>query len=89
MVIDQLPEIAEVAVVGYPDEESGEAVHAYIVLTTEHTITVEQVLLHCRKNLTRYKVPHFITIVDELPKTLVGKIDKKALVAQYLTNNKE
>ncbi len=87
MIIDQLPEIAEVAVVGYPDEESGEAVHAYIVLNAEHTLSVEQILLHCRKNLTRYKVPHFLTIVEELPKTLVGKIDKKALVAQYLTKN--
>ena len=49
MVIDQLPEIAEVAVVGYPDEESGEAVHAYIVLNAEHTLSVEQIFAHCRK----------------------------------------
>ena len=43
------------------------------------TITAEQILDHCRKNLSKYKLPVDITIVDELPKNPVGKLDKPKL----------
>jgi acyl-CoA synthetase (AMP-forming)/AMP-acid ligase II len=86
LVIDELPEIAEVAVVGYKDEETGEVPHAYIVFHEGMSLEKEQIMKHCRKELARYKIPRSINFVSELPKTLVGKIDKKAIVAKYLAN---
>lgn len=86
LVIDELPEIAEVAVVGYKDEETGEVPHAYIVFHEGMSLEKEQIIKHCRKELARYKIPRSINFVSELPKTLVGKIDKKAIVAKYLAN---
>ena len=86
-VVDMMPQVHEVAVVGYPAEETGESVHAFIVLSGNKLLTRDEIRAHCRKNLTKYKMPKTITIVEELPKTLVGKIDKKALVAKYLAVN--
>ncbi len=85
-VIDELPEVKEVAVVGYPDPDTSEAVHAFIVFDGEHLLSQEEIIRYCRKSLTKYKMPKTITVVKELPKTLVGKIDKKAIVATYLAS---
>jgi len=84
LIIDELPEVAEVAVVGYKDVETSEAPHAFIVFHDGMSLTEEQIIKHCRKKLARYKIPRTINLVSELPKTLVGKIDKKAIVAKYL-----
>jgi long-chain acyl-CoA synthetase len=76
--IAEHPGIAEVAVVGIPDEQSGEAVHAYVV-RTDASITEDAVRTHCRKTLTGYKVPKHVIFRDELPKSPVGKILRKDL----------
>jgi long-chain acyl-CoA synthetase len=81
-VLDALNEVREVAVVGLPNEATGEEVVAYMVLKDGHTIGAEKIIQHCRKLLSKYKVPHKIFFIEHLPKTLVGKVDKKALLAQ-------
>jgi long-chain acyl-CoA synthetase len=69
--------ILEAAVVGEPDEKTGERVCAYIV--TSGDINVREVIEFCRKELTAYKIPKQITVLDELPKSTVGKILRREL----------
>jgi long-chain acyl-CoA synthetase len=77
-VLASHPGVLEAAVVGVPDEHSGEAVAAYIV-RKDPALTEEAVRAHCRENLTGYKVPRTITFRDALPKTNVGKVLRRAL----------
>jgi len=73
--------IREAAVVGLSDDKWGELVTAFIVLDEGHKYGEEALIAHCKKFLGSYKVPKKIVILDELPKTHVGKIDKKKLQA--------
>lgn len=75
--------INEVAVVGLPDEKWGEVVTAFVSLKKGVTLTIEDLGDYCGKKLTRYKIPKHFHIIDELPKTFVGKINKQALLKQY------
>lgn len=72
------PKVLEAAVVGQPDEHSGEAVLAYIVKRDE-SLTEEELRAFARENLTSYKVPRRIVFRDSLPKTNVGKVLRRAL----------
>lgn len=83
-VLDSIPGIKESAVIGLPDEATGEAVVGFIVLKPGNRIQEKEIIENCRLTLARYKVPKHIHIIDELPKTLVGKIDKVALAKNYL-----
>ncbi|HLX55380.1 MAG TPA: long-chain fatty acid--CoA ligase, partial [Aquella sp.] len=82
-VLDEFPQIKESAVIGVDDGESGEAVVAYIVLKPNQQIDELEIRNRCKEKLTGYKLPRNIIIVDELPKTLVGKIDKASLMKRY------
>ena len=77
-VIAMMPGVLEVAAVGVPDERSGESVKVVIV-KKDPALTVEQVKAHARENLTGYKQPRIVEFRDELPKTNVGKILRRAL----------
>jgi long-chain acyl-CoA synthetase len=77
-VVAMHPGVIEVAAVGVPDEKSGEAVRIYVV-RKDPNLTREDLLAHCRENMTGYKVPHQIEFREELPKTNVGKILRRAL----------
>ena len=77
-VIAGCPGVAEVAVIGLPDERSGEAVAAYIVKAREE-LTEEEVRAWCRERLAPYKTPRHIVFRDALPKTNVGKVLRRAL----------
>lgn len=87
-VIAQLHAVLEVAVIGVPDSGTGEAVRAYIVPNPEQeqALDVPAVLAHCKQQLTSYKVPKHIEVVDELPKSPVGKVLRKDLRAQALAS---
>ncbi len=73
--------VHEVAVVGNEDEILGEAIKAYVVLKADNKIKEREIVVHCRKNLPAYKVPHQVEFLPELPKTATGKIQKKKLIA--------
>jgi long-chain acyl-CoA synthetase len=77
-VVMQLPGVAECAVVGVPDEKTGEAVKLVIV-KRDAALTEDQVKEFCRANLTGYKQPRVIEFRTELPKTPVGKILRREL----------
>ncbi|WP_075981494.1 acyl-CoA synthetase [Bacillus massilinigeriensis] len=85
--IVQLPQVDEVAVVGLPDKMWGERVTAFIVLKQGGRLTFEELMEHCSKKLGRYKIPKEMIIIEELPKTHVGKIDKKQLKDFQIKNN--
>jgi long-chain acyl-CoA synthetase len=72
-VIAMHPGVLEVCAVAAPDEKSGEAVRVVIV-KKDPALTKDQVLEHCRKQMTGYKLPRIIEFWDELPKTNVGKV---------------
>ncbi len=80
--IAKMDAVMEAAVVGIPDNKSGEAVRAYVVRSEGATVNEADVIAHCRKFLTDYKVPKSIVFRDELPKTPVGKILRKDLKAE-------
>ncbi len=77
-VVAQCPGVLEVACVGVPDEKTSEAVKIFVVKKDEN-LSKEQIMAFCRENLTAYKCPKHIEFRQELPKTNVGKILRRAL----------
>ncbi len=77
-VISLMPGVLEVGVIGITDKDSLEKVKACIV-KRDPSLTAEQVIAHCREHLTAYKIPKAVEFYEELPKTNVGKILKRAL----------
>ncbi|HIE87372.1 MAG TPA: AMP-dependent synthetase [Gammaproteobacteria bacterium] len=74
------PAVADAAVVGLPNEDWGEQVHAVVVAS--RAIDADSLITHCRERLSKYKVPKSIEFVDDLPHTAYGKIDKKQIKKQ-------
>jgi long-chain acyl-CoA synthetase len=75
------PGVLEAAAVAQPDERAGEIV-ALFVVKKDPALTEEQLIEHCRKSLTGYKVPKRVYFRSELPKTNVGKILRRELKDQ-------
>ncbi|KKK64505.1 hypothetical protein LCGC14_2983520, partial [marine sediment metagenome] len=78
-VIAQMPEVAEVAVIGIDDETFGEAVKAFVVSAEIGQLTAEQIRTHCLKQLPNYKIPQQVEFLARLPKTPNGKVAKGQL----------
>lgn len=76
-ILTQHPAVLEAAVIGKPDDKSGERVCAYISLSSSTDIA--DIEAHCRKQLTPYKVPKEFHVLDELPKSSVGKLLRRML----------
>jgi len=77
------PAVLEVGVAGVPDSYQGEAVKAWIVLRPGHQLTVEELRDHCRKDLAAYKVPKHVEFTIALPKSTIGKVLRRKLVAAH------
>ena len=75
--------VAEVAVIGVPDERWGEMVVALVVPAEGASITEDDVIAHCRTALAGYKCPKRVELRDELPRTATGKLQKFRLRAPY------
>jgi long-chain acyl-CoA synthetase len=73
------PKVREAAVFGVLVPERGEVVKALVVLKDGETATAEEIIAYCKQNLAPYKVPRSVEFRTELPKTLVGKILRRAL----------
>ena len=77
-VVSLPPDIVEAACVSVPDKKTGEGVKLFVVKNNQ-SLTEEEIIAHCKENLTAYKVPKQIVFIDELPKTNVGKVLRRAL----------
>ncbi|MBD3775264.1 MAG: AMP-binding protein, partial [Rhodobacteraceae bacterium] len=80
----ELPEVAEAAIVGVPDDRWGEVGRAYVIPVAGRRITAEQVIAHCGARLAKFKVPKSAVITDAIPRTASGKVQKHLLRAQAL-----
>ncbi len=78
-----LPEIAQCAVIGVPDEQWGEVGHAVIVLKDGQQLDEESVQGRCADLLAKYKVPKHVSFVDEIPRSGQGKVLKNELRKRY------
>ncbi|WP_203579623.1 long-chain-fatty-acid--CoA ligase [Microbacterium hibisci] len=83
----QHPLIEDAAVVGLPSEHSGEEVVAAIVVASGHEVDVEAIREFARGILTPYKVPRRVYVVDELPKSLIGKVLRRQVRDRLLALN--
>lgn len=81
------PDVVEVACIGVPDADSGEAVKVFVVVRQGASLTAEDIYEHCRKSLTGYKAPRRVEFRDELPKSNVGKILRRELRDAELQNS--
>lgn len=77
-VLTSHPGILEAAVIGLPDQHSGEQVKAFVVRKNPH-LTAEEIMAYCKENLTGYKRPHSVVFRDSLPKSNVGKVLRRVL----------
>lgn len=85
-VVAMHPGVLEVAAIGVPDEKSGETVMIFVV-RKDPTLTADMLRDYCKEQLTGYKRPHLIEFREELPKTNVGKILRRALRDDYLARH--
>ncbi|HET7430738.1 MAG TPA: AMP-binding protein [Nocardioides sp.] len=78
-VVREVEGVAEAAVIGVPDDQTGEAVVAYVRASGDPTEVEAAVRAHCAERLARFKQPSRVEIVDELPLTVTGKVQKGRL----------
>jgi len=79
----QHPAVAEVAVIGVPDDKWGETIKALVVLRDGHEATEAELIAHCRGTLAHFKSPRSVEFRDELARTATGKLQKFKLRAEY------
>ena len=82
-IIYRHPGVHEAAVIGIPDPYWVEKVHAVVSLKKDASLTAEELIAFCKKNLAGYKSPKSIEFVDALPKNAAGKILKRELRDKY------
>jgi long-chain acyl-CoA synthetase len=76
------PKVQEAVVVGIPDDRWGEAVKVYIVLRDGEVATEQEIIDYCHSRMAGYKVPKFVEFRRELPKSMVGKVLRRELIAE-------
>ncbi len=77
--LEEHPAIKEVAVIGIPDEKYGEGIMAFVVRRSGHEISEVEVINFAQSRMTKFKIPSRVKFVDSLPRTLVGKVEKRKL----------
>ncbi|MGC3985039.1 MAG: long-chain fatty acid--CoA ligase [Pseudorhodoferax sp.] len=81
--IAQLPEVSMCAVIGVPDDQWGERVHAVVVLRPGQALTAEALIAHCKDLIAGYKCPRSVAFVDAIPLSPAGKLLKYKLREQH------
>ncbi len=82
-ILDQLPQINEVAVIGISDEKWGEVGKVFAVLKPEEELTEEEIIEFLQGKIARYKIPKSVEFVDQLPRNQAGKILKTVLRKKF------
>jgi len=82
-VLYQMPQVADVAVIGVEDEKWGEAGAAVVVLKPDQTLDAHDVQDFCRTRLSGYKIPKHVAFLSALPRTPAGKVEKHKLRTQF------
>lgn len=88
-VVASHPAVSEVGVAGVPDACHGEMVKAWVVLRSGQQATEDEIRAYCRLRLAAYKVPRQVEFRAELPKSLVGKVLRHALVAEEASSSEQ
>lgn len=80
-LIGNHPKVLEVAVAGLPDKKTGEAVKAWVSLKPNEvgTITEKELLSWCEENMARWKCPKYLDIINQIPKNIIGKVQRRLL----------
>ncbi len=73
------PAVSEAAVIGVPDEYRGETVKAFVTFRPGASATEQELIAFCKERMAAYKYPRSIDVVDELPKTVSGKVLRREL----------
>ena len=71
--------VFEAGCIGIKDQEGGENIKLFISKVPHSNLTSQEIIDHCKKNLTGYKIPEFVEFIDEIPKSNVGKILRRKL----------
>ena len=83
-ILSEMPGIAEVAVIGVPDDDLGQVPYAFIVPDPNNIPTEQDIRRYASQSMENFMTPKYITLIESLPKTDNGKIDKKALKPQEI-----
>ena len=78
-VLYQHSAVREAAVIGIPDEYRGETVKAFVSLRPGEDVSEQELIAFCKERMAAYKYPRYVELVDELPKTVTGKILRREL----------
>ena len=82
-VLFQLPQVADAAIIGVPNERWGEVGMAIVVRKPDQTLEEGDIIRHCLGRLAKYKVPQAVAFVEALPRNATGKLLKKELRASF------
>jgi long-chain acyl-CoA synthetase len=76
--VDHHPDVLESAAIGVPDDRTGERIKLFVVSKSGQEPT-DSIVKHCKEGLTAYKIPREIVYVEDLPKSIIGKILRREL----------
>jgi len=86
-VLYQLPQVAEAAIIGVPDDRWGETGKAVLVLKPDAQLSADEVIGHCLDKLAKFKVPASVEFIQALPRNATGKVLKRTLREQYVATD--